>query len=218
MADRDDRDERLRDDAALIDRLRSMSIGAAAEQLEAIQRLKRAGAGAGAGGGDRERPKPDALDLGFDAVRFALDTWARWKREIEGPQIAYLTRHLARAAVPGGGQGGRLVVDLGDVPRGATGRRKFRVENPASSPRRVMLEPLTARNVSGVTLNGLVTVVRMDGQSLQDFEVAGRRTGLFEVMATPAATALLGPYLASATVIVGEREAGMLTLALRVTP
>lgn len=192
-----------------------MPVAAAAEHLAALHRLKRAGVAAG---GDRERPKPDALDLGFDAVRFALDTWARWKREIEAPQIAYLTRHLARASVPGGGDAGRLVVDLGDVARSATGRRRFRVENPARSPHRVLLEPLAPRTVSGATFTGLVALARAEGSDPGDFEVPGGHAGLFEVLVTPTAAELQGSYLASATVIVGAREAGTLTLAFRVTP
>jgi hypothetical protein len=215
MADPD-----VRDDAALIERLRRMPVAAAAEQLAAVHRLKRSGAAAlgGAPAGDRERPKPDALDLGFDAVRFALDTWARWKREIEAPQIDYVTRALARASAPGAGaaQGGRLVVDLGDVRRQVRGQRRFRVENPGRAARRVLVEPVLPRTVSGAAFTGTIALVRADGPDPDDFEVAGGQSGLFEVQVTPSVRDALGAHLASATVIVGAQEAGTLTLAFRV--
>lgn len=194
-----------------------MPVTAAADHLAALYRLKRAGAaGRGAGAGaPSERPKPDALDLGFDAVRFALDTWARWKTEVEGPQIAFVTRALARASGAAGGR--RLVVDLGDVARGATGHRHFRVENPGRAPRRVLIEPLVPRTIAGVTFGGQIALARLDGADPHDLVIDGERTALFEVRATPTASETLGDFVASAAVFVGEREAGTLTLALRVT-
>jgi hypothetical protein len=218
-------DDESRRDLDLLRRLRGMSVQSAAQQLEAFHRLKERARPAAEAAGWRapaDDPRaPDAIDLGFDTVRFALETLECWKR-LEGRHFDFLLRGLGAAAEPSrtdpaaASPTPRVLLEVtasDDLP----GRARFRVENPSAATDLVLIEVPALRGASdGGAFGGSVRVWRADVDiDPDDFAVPAGGLGVFELVVGKGA-APAGRFVGTGTVRVGGRDAGVLVINARV--
>jgi hypothetical protein len=217
-------DDESRRDLDLLRRLRGTSVQSAAQQLEAFHRLKEQARPAAEAAGWRapaDDPRaPDAIDLGFDTVRFALETLESWKR-LEGRHFDFLLRGLGAVAEPpradGAAPAPRVLLGVtasDDLP----GRARFRVENPSAATDLVLIEVPALRGASdGVAFAGSVRIWRADVDAEQDdFAVPAGDRATFELVVSKGAAAA-GRFVGTGTVRVGGRDAGVLVINARVT-
>lgn len=216
-------DDESHRDLDLLRRLRGTSVQSAAQQLEAFYRLKERVPPAAEAAGWRapvDDPRaPDAIDLGFDTVRFALETLESWKR-LEGRHFDFLLRGLgagAEAAQPDpAAPAPRVLLEL-TVSDDAPGRARFRVENPSAVADLVLIDVPKLRGASdGDAFGGSVRVWRADVDVDPDeFAVPAGGFGAFELVVGKGG-AVAGRFVGTGSVRIGAREAGVLVVNARV--